>query len=146
MAGGVAGKANNTFSTTVHEPRDRTGLPTVASAHSGVSSDLPPRWKAHATPNGTVGKAEAHGVVCQTHNRVQSVVGTWWTSRKCSSLFSCSQGWSRRAEIMLGWICYVLTSTEDTLLRELELDRPSALGGLGPRPSCCSGALDHRWR
>ena len=39
---------------------------------------------------------------CQTHNRVQSVVGTWWTSRKCSSLFSCSEGWSRRAEIMLG--------------------------------------------
>ena len=43
-------------------------------------------------------------------------------------------------------ICYVLTSTEDTLLRELELDRPSALGGPGPRPSFCSGALNHRWR
>ena len=43
-------------------------------------------------------------------------------------------------------ICHVLTSTEDTLLRELELDRPSALGGPGPRPSFCSGAPDHRWR
>ena len=28
-------------------------------------------------------------------------------------------------------ICYVMTSTEDTLLRELELDRPSTLGALG---------------
>ena len=83
---------------------------------------------------------------CQTHKRVQSVVGTWWTSRKCSSLFSCSKGWSRRAEIILGWICHVLTSTEDNLLRELELDRPSALGGPGPRPCFCSGALNHRWR
>ena len=40
----------------------------------------------------------------------------------------------------------MMTSTEDNLLRELELDRPSALGGLGPRPSFCSGAPNHRWR
>ena len=40
----------------------------------------------------------------------------------------------------------MLTSTEDNLLRELEPDRPTALGGLGPRPCFCSGALNHRWR
>ena len=43
-----------------------------------------------------------------------------------------------------GDLC-VMTSTEDTLLRELELDRPCALGGHGPRPSFCSGAVDHSW-
>ena len=64
MAGGVAGNANYTFSTTVHEPRNRTGLPTVAGAHFGVSLDLPPRWKARATASGTLGKAEANGAVC----------------------------------------------------------------------------------
>ena len=40
MAGGVACNVNYTFSTTVHEPRDRTGLPTVAGAHFGVSLDF----------------------------------------------------------------------------------------------------------
>ena len=45
----------------------------------------------------------------------------------------------------------VLASTEDKLRRELEQDRPSALGifvpeGFGPRPSPCSGAQHHSWR
>ena len=73
MAGGVAGNANNTFSTTVHERRDRTSLPTVASALSGVALDLSPRWKAHTTPSGTLRKAEANGVVCLPDSQSCSV-------------------------------------------------------------------------
>ena len=73
MAGGVAGNANDTFRTTVHERRDRTSLLTVAGAHSGVALDLSPRWKAHATPSGTLGKAEANGVVCLPDSQTCSV-------------------------------------------------------------------------
>ena len=51
----------------------RTGLLTVVGAHSGVALDLPPRWKAHATPSGTLGKAEANGVVCLPDSQTCSV-------------------------------------------------------------------------
>ena len=33
----------------------------------------PPRWKAHATPSGTLGKAEANGVVCLPDSQTCSV-------------------------------------------------------------------------
>ena len=35
--------------------------------------DLVPRWKAHATPSGTLGKAEANGVVCLPDSQTCSV-------------------------------------------------------------------------
>ena len=56
MSRDLAGNENDTFKTTVQAPRDRTGLPAVASAPSGCL------WISHGTTHsGTLGKEEANG-------------------------------------------------------------------------------------
>ena len=147
MAGGVAGSANNTFSTTVHEPRDRSSLPTVADAHSGVSLDLLTEME---------GTCDTQWNSGQSRSKRHCLPDSQTCSVSCGNLVDVAKVFfvvqllkrvvtSCRNHASDGF-CYVLTSIEDNLLRELELDRPSAFGCPGPRPCFCSGALNHRWR
>ena len=110
MSRGLAGNENDTFKTTVQAPRDRTGLPAVASAPSGCL------WTSHGTTHsGTLGKAEANGVVCLSGSQ------------------SCSVGCDGRVVQKSCWngCDLVLSSTEDDLLRELQTQCPLDLSARG---------------
>ena len=87
---------------------------------------------------------------CQTHNRVP----LWELGGRRDSVLGCSV--AQKGGHVVPNSCWngfdlVQSSTKDRLLRELELDRPSAIRisvpeAPGARPSNCSAPVDHRWR
>ena len=115
MSRGLAVKANTTFKTTVQEPRDRTGLPAVASALSGC------RWISHDSQWNS-GQSR-RGVLV----RLTIVFSRLWNlvhAAKVILVVPLPKNGGRVVQKSY-WNDLVLSSTEDDLLREL--DRPSAL-------------------
>ena len=117
MSRGLAGNENDTFKTTVQEPRDRTGLPAVASALCGC------RWISHDSQWNS-GQSRRGLLV-----RLTIVFSRLWNlvhAAKVILVVPLPKNGGRIVQKSY-WNDLVLSSTEDDLLRELELDRPSAL-------------------